>query len=230
MKPLIVITGASSGIGAELARTFSQAGYKLALLARNLHLMEKMQLPMALCLPIDVTDYDSLRKAIEKAEEEFGPVDCLINNASVWKSGEFTELSHGDHDKAVQTNLMGVINGIESVLPGMRKRKTGTIINVSSVADRYPRPSLATYAATKAAVKSLTDSLRMANSKFGIRLCNFAPAKVRTPSLDVSSLQEEETIYSALDAKIILWVYQLPQRICIRDMVVASTYYEPVHI
>ena len=163
-KPLIVITGASSGIGASVATLCSQAGHPVALLARNLQAMQ------SICIETDVTDFAALQKAIAQAEAQFGPVDCLINNAGFSKNGDFTELTHADHEHMVNLNVMGVINGIEAVLPGMRARKTGTIINVSSVADRNARPNLSTYAATKAAVKSLTESLRMANAKYGIRI------------------------------------------------------------
>src|SRR5262249_10255046 len=153
-KPLVIITGASSGIGAAIAKVFSDAGYSLGLLARNLEAMEKLNLPNALCISVDVTDFDTFKKAIQQCETKFGAVDCLINNAGFAKGGDFTELDHADHLSTVNINLQGVINGIEAVLPGMQERKTGTIINISSVADRNPRPQIATYAATKAAVKS----------------------------------------------------------------------------
>lgn len=226
-KPLVVITGASSGIGASMAQLFSQTGYPLALIARNLSAMEKLNLPNTLCQSLDVSDYSAFKKAIENAENKFGPVDCLINNAGYVKSGDFTDVSHTDHEKMVDTNLYGVINGMEAVLPGMHERKQGTIINVSSIADRNARPNLATYAATKAAVKSLSESLRMANAKFGIRICNLAPAKVLTPMLISANLNDNQIITAEDLAKTALWIYQQPQNICIRDLVIVPTYYEP---
>ena len=108
----------------------------------------------------------------------------------------------------------------------MQSRKSGTIINISSLADRNARPELATYAATKAAVKSLSESIRMANAKYGIRVCNVAPAKIKTPLLLQSKLSDEQVISVDDMAKAILWIYQQPQHICIRDMVIAPTYYE----
>jgi NADP-dependent 3-hydroxy acid dehydrogenase YdfG len=226
-KSLIIITGASSGIGAAIAKVFSDAGYPLGLLARNLDAMKKLNFPNALCISVDVTDFDSLKKAIQQCEEKFGAVDCLINNAGFAKGGEFTELDHADHLKTVNINLQGVINGIEAVLPGMREKKTGTIINISSVADRNPRPQIATYAATKAAVKSLTESLRMANAKYGIRICNLAPAKIMTPMLISANLNDNQIIPAEDLAKAVLWIYQQPQTICVRDLVFAPTFYEP---
>lgn len=226
-KSLVIITGASSGIGAAIAKVFSDAGYSLGLLARNLEAMEKFNLPNALCISVDVTDFDAFKKAVQECETKFGAVDCLINNAGFAKGGEFTEVDHTDHLNTVNINIQGVINGIETVLPGMRERKTGTIINISSVADRNPRPQIATYAATKAAVKSLTESLRMANAKYGIRICNLAPAKIMTPMLISANLNDNQIIPAEDLAKAILWMYQQPQTICVRDLVFAPTYYEP---
>lgn len=225
-KSLVVITGASSGIGAGIAKLFSQAGYPIALLARNVSEMEKLKLPNSICIETDVTDEKSVKQAIDKAEKQFGHVDCLINNAGFSKGGEFTEIQHEDHARMVQVNLMGVINCIEAVLPAMRQRKTGTIINMSSVGDRSARPLLSTYAATKAAVKNLTESLRVANAKFGIRICNIAPAKIKTLLLIQSNLSEDQIISIEDVAKAVLYMYEQPQTVCIRDLVIAPTFYE----
>lgn len=109
----------------------------------------------------------------------------------------------------------------------MRQRKQGTIINTSSVADRNPRPNLAVYAATKAAVRSLTESLRMANAQYGIRICSLTPAKIRTPMLISSTLPASEVVEPDEVARAALWMYEQPQTICIRDLVIAPTSYEP---
>jgi NADP-dependent 3-hydroxy acid dehydrogenase YdfG len=226
-KPLIIVTGASSGIGAGIAKLFSKSGYNIALLARNLAEMEALKLPHAICIATDVTDEKSVINAIKQAENHFGPIDCLINNAGIGKSGDFTELTHEEHEQTVKVNLLGTLNCIEAVLPDMRVRKSGTIINISSVADRNARPLLPTYAATKAAVKSLSESLRVANAKYGIRISNVAPAKIKTPLLIRANLSDENQIIEVEDfAKVVLWIYEQPQTICIRDIVIAPTYYE----
>lgn len=223
---LIIITGASSGIGMALAKLFSAEGYSLGLLARNVAVMEALQLPNTLCIQADVTNIDSIKQAIAQAEAQFGPTACLINNAGFAKNGEFTTIARQDQETMVQVNIMGVINGIEAVLPQMKKRQFGTIINISSLADRNSRPNTAVYAATKAAVKSLTESLRADNAKYGIRFCNIAPAKIRTPMLMGLNMTNQQIIEVEDFAKTVLWVYQQPQNICIRDMIVAPTYYE----
>ena len=222
----ILITGASSGIGAATAKVFSEAGYSVAMLARNKSTMEKFQIPNSISIECDVTDIESVKNAVNQAQEKFGCIDCLINNAGFAKGGEFTQVSHQDNQTMVDVNLSGVINCIEAVLPSMQKNKSGTIINISSIADRKSRPTLPVYAATKAAVKSLSESLRTANAKYGIRICNVAPAKIKTPLLLSSNLSDDQIIQVEDMAKAILWIYQQPQTVCIRDLVIAPTFYE----
>ncbi|MCP0913674.1 SDR family oxidoreductase [Legionella sp. 27cVA30] len=225
-KPLILITGASSGIGASAARLFAQVGFPLGLLARNIHALHALNLKESICIETDVTDFNAFQRAVQQAEEKYGPVDCLINNAGFGKTGDFDTLTQQEHERMVHVNLLGVIHGMETVLPGMKSRRSGTIINISSLADRHSRPQLATYAASKAAVKSLSESLRAAYAKFGIRICNFSPAKVKTPLLMQSNLHDEQVIPVDEIAKMLLWIYEQPKSICIRDIVIAPTYYE----
>lgn len=228
-KPLVIITGSSSGIGAAMAKIFSEAGYPLGLFARKKDAIEALGISNSICLSVDVTNLDALADAVHQAENRFGHTDCLINNAGYAKLGDFCETPHDEHDRMINVNILGVINGIETVLSGMRERKSGTIINVSSVADRNARPNGATYAATKAAIKSLTESLRMANAKHGVRFCNLAPAKIMTPLLQQiqQNINENEVIDAEDLARAALWMYQQPQNICVRELVFAPTYYEP---
>ncbi len=225
-KALVIITGASSGIGAAMAKIFSQAGYSLGLFARNLEALQQLNLPHTHYQSVDVTDYQAFRAATKSAEQKFGPVDCLINNAGYAKAGDFLEIDPVDHQEMVAVNIQGIINGVEAVLPRMREQKKGTIINISSIADRKGRPNLATYAATKAAVRSLSESLRIENAKFGIRVCNLAPAKILTPMLIAAHLNDNQVLPAEELAKTALWIYQQPQNICIRDLVFAPTHYE----
>ena len=224
-KPLVIITGASSGIGAAIANQFASLGYPLGLISRNLKAMQELGLPNTICIAADVTDYDDLKNAITTVEEKFGAVDCLVNNAGYMQFGDFSTLTHDSHERTVKTNLMGVMNGIEAVLPGMRERKRGTIINISSLSDRNARPLVPVHAATKAAVKSLSESLRMANAKYGIRICNIAPSKVQTPMV-TKNVPENQIMNVEHVANTVRWIYEQPQEICIRDIVIAATFYE----
>jgi NADP-dependent 3-hydroxy acid dehydrogenase YdfG len=225
-KKLIAITGASSGIGAEIATIFSTNGYPVALIARNKLAMEELKLPNSICLKGDVLEPETIKNAIAIAEKKFGPVDCLINNAGYAKSGDFVSVGHDHNLTMIEVNILGAVNCIEAVLPGMRERRHGTIINISSVADRNSRPQLAVYAASKAALKSLSESLRADNAKYGIRVSNVAPAKILTPLLIASNNADSQAIPAEEFAQTILWIYQHPQNICIRDLVFAPTEYE----
>lgn len=121
-KPLIVITGASSGIGAATAKAFSDAGYAIALLARSKQSMEQLNIKNSISIECDVTSIDSIQGAINQAQEKFGPISCLINNAGFAKGGEFTEISHDDNKKMIEVNINGIVNCIETVLPFMQKK------------------------------------------------------------------------------------------------------------
>jgi NADP-dependent 3-hydroxy acid dehydrogenase YdfG len=230
-KKLIVITGASSGIGKELAKHFSRKGHSLLLIARRLQPMLDLNLPNSLCLSIDVKNKEAIKSAIDEAENKFGSTDCLINNAGIWNFGEFTAKNlEFTNKEIIETNILGFTNCIEAVLLGMQKRKFGTIINMSSGADRYPVPGTAAYGATKAAIKSITDSLAAENTGKNVRLCNIAPGLIDTPIFDSIKLQElddfratGEMIKTSEFAEIVYWIYSQPQHICIKDILIAPT-------
>lgn len=135
-KGLVVITGASAGIGKATAIQFSHAGYPLLLLARRLSKLKALNLPNTLYEEVDVTDLLSFKAAVEKAEKQFGETECLINNAGIL----FINLAHKqdpeEWKKMLDVNVLGVLHGTHLVLQNMIKRETGTIINISSLAGR----------------------------------------------------------------------------------------------
>src|SRR5690349_11142142 len=104
-KGLIVITGASSGIGEATARSFSEAGHPLLLLARRLERLEALKLPNTICEKVDVTNREQIKSAIEKAEKKYGPVDCLINNAGVMLLGQADTQDPNEWEQMVQVNI-----------------------------------------------------------------------------------------------------------------------------
>lgn len=223
---LIIITGASGGIGAEVARIFSVQGYYVGLISRQPKMLQNLDAERTMLIAADVTDAKAFEKAVSQLEQRFGSVDCLINNAGMVIPGDFDELTPEQNKQVIQLNVLGVMNGIHAVLPSMLQRNHGTVINVSSLADRLPRPHIPVYAASKAAVKSLSDSLRASYAKQGIRFCNIAPAKVKTALMQQSNVPDSELISTAEMAEIIYWIHQQPPHICIRDLVVAPTKYE----
>lgn len=120
-KPLVVITGASSGIGEATAKSFSAAGHPLLLVARRLDRLEALNLPNTICAQVDVTDRPKLTEAIEQAVAKYGPVDCLVNNAGVMLLGKVQTQNPEEWQRMFDVNLMGVLNGTHVVLPSMSK-------------------------------------------------------------------------------------------------------------
>ncbi len=231
-QPLTVITGASSGIGLAAARAFAAAGHPLLLIARHMDpLPEFAGRPVAYARA-DVADYDALRRAVEEAEQQFGPTDCLVNSAGIADARPFEQVEPTAYEREVRTNLLGVLNGTKVVLAGMRGRGRGTIINISSVSDRKTCPVAVTYTATKYAVRALTESLREAEGKGGVRVINVAPGYVKTNihrGMGVTFEQYCEALgnpdFMTADelAGIIYYCYQLPAHLCVRELVVAPT-------
>ncbi|CAF3405143.1 unnamed protein product [Rotaria socialis] len=234
-KSLVVITGASSGIGEAAAKVFSQAGHPLLLLARRLDRLEALNLPNTICEKVDVTNRDEIKAAVEKAENKFGPVDCLINNAGVMLLGLADTQDPTEWERMVQVNIMGVLNGIHVVLAGMKQRRRGTIMNVSSVAGRKTYPNHSVYCGTKSSVHALTEQIREEAASFDVRFIIIAPGVVETELLSHTTAKDivegykewKETMGQPLEsedvANSILFAYQQPQRVCIREIVLCPT-------
>jgi len=234
-KGLVVITGASSGIGEATARAFSEAGHPLLLLARRLDRLEALKLPNTLCEKVDVTNRDQIKSAIEKAEKQFGPTDCLVNNAGVMLLGLADTQDPKEWEQMVQVNIMGVLNGIHVVLPGMKERRTGTIINISSIAGRKTFPNHSVYCGTKSAVHAFTEQIREEASSYDVRFVTIAPGVVETELLSHTTSEEivenygkwkqemGQPLQSEDIATSILFAYQQPQRVCIREILLCPT-------
>lgn len=158
--PLIVITGATHGIGRALTIAFAREGHPLLLIARHAETIAELADHPHRFAEVDVTDYPRLAAAIEDAEAQFGPTDCLVNDAGFIHIGDFSKRTVDDLDYEIDVLFKGVVHGCRAVLPGMIARKRGTIVNVSSIGDRRPGPSGETYHASKAAVRSLAESGR----------------------------------------------------------------------
>ena len=230
--PLVVITGATHGIGRALAQAFARERHALLLMARHAAEIDGLGDVPHRFAEVDVTDFPRFAAAVQEAEAAFGPVDCLVNNAGFLHVGDFGSRTVDDLDHDIDVLLKGVVHGIRAVLPGMSARKHGTIINVSSIGDRKPGPSGETYHASKAAVRSLAESLQQAEAKNNVRVINIAPGFVKTNIHAGMGVSFEE--YCRLTgnpdfieperiADIILFCYKQPQAICIRDLVVMPT-------
>lgn len=234
-KGLVVITGASSGIGEATARAFADLGHPLLLIARRLDRLEALKLPRTLCEQVDVTNREQFQSAIDKAEQQYGPTDCLVNNAGVMLLGQGDSQDPNEWDQMIQVNIIGVLNGIHSVLPGMKSRRNGTIINISSIAGRKTFPNHSVYCGTKSAVHALTEQMREEASSFDVRFLTIAPGVVETELLSHTTNDDIVENYNKWKkemgqplesedvARSILFAYQQPQRISIREIVLCPT-------
>lgn len=239
MKQLIVITGASSGIGAAMAKAFSAAGHPLLLVARRIEAMKALALPNALCLSVDVTDGDQLKQAISRGVAQFGPVGCLVNNAGIMLLGHADKQDPSEWAAMLNVNVMGVLNGIHAVLGDMKQRKTGTIINISSVAGRKTFPNHAAYCATKFAVHALTENIREEVAMDDVRLITIAPGAAETELLSHTTDEEIKAGYEdwkaqmegVVDPEVIaaaaMFAWEQPQSVCVREIVLAATRQQP---
>ncbi|WP_434627215.1 SDR family oxidoreductase [Chromobacterium sp. CV08] len=234
-KPLIVITGAGSGIGAATAQLFSRAGHPLLLLGRRLERLEALQLPDTLSRRVDVVDRAAMLAAVEEAETRFGPADAIVNNAGVMLLGAMAKQDPDEWQRMLDVNVKGLLNGIHAVLPGMVARGRGTIINVSSVAGRKTFPSHAVYCGTKFAVHAISENLREEVAGSGVRVITIAPGAVETELLGHTTDEAIKAGYQdwkrqmggVLEAddvaEAIAYAYRQPQRVCIREIVLAAT-------
>lgn len=235
-KPLIIITGASSGIGEAAARLLSAAGHPLLLLARRVERLEALELPNTLSRRVDITDRVTLLAAVAEAEAQFGPADLLINNAGVMLLGEMTQQDPAQWDQMLDVNVKGLLNGVHAVVAGMVERKHGTIINISSVAGRKTFPNHVAYVGTKFAVHGLSENLREELSPHNVRVITIAPGAVETELLSHTTDDAIKTGYQAWKqdmggtvlsaedvAAAINYAYQQPQNVCIREIVLAAT-------
>jgi NADP-dependent 3-hydroxy acid dehydrogenase YdfG len=227
-----MITGASSGIGKALALAFAREGNPLLLISRHIQPMAELAGDIIVYQQADVADYSAIEAVVTAAQKIHGPVECLINSAGSADAREFDRVDEGSYSREIDTNLKGVLNCTKAVLAGMATRKSGTIINISSVSDRKTAPVALAYTATKYAVRAFTESLREAQSGNGVRVINIAPGYVRTNIHSGMHISFEE--YSAKLgnpdfmtaeqlADIVLFCWKQPQNICIRDLVVAPT-------
>lgn len=231
-KPLVVVTGASHGIGKAVAAAFAAEGHPLLLIARHKEPLDDLAADRVMQAAVDVADYAALEAAIRDAEAVHGPTECLVNNAGFIHIGPLQTRAAAEMSYEIDVLFKGVAYGIRCVLAGMIARKSGTIINVSSIGDRAAGPDGEIYHASKAAVRSLGISLQKGQASNNVRVINIAPGLVKTnihADMGISfdeycKLMGNPEFISANElAEIILFCWKLPQRICVRDMVVMPT-------
>jgi short-subunit dehydrogenase len=185
--PVALVTGASSGIGRELARILAREGTRVALVARRKDLLDglageiRAEGGVALSLPCDVRDRMPMHAAVAQAARELGPIDLLIANAGVGHVIPAEAFDAALFEDTIRTNLLGPVYAIEAALPAMLARRAGHIVGVSSLAAYRGFPMTYAYCASKSALNTFLDGLRAEISDRGIRITTVCPGFVRTP-------------------------------------------------
>lgn len=183
---VVVITGASSGLGEATARLLSAEGATLVLGARRADRLQSLVSELtakggkAIAETMDVTQRDQVQKLVDAAVKTYGRIDVVINNAGLMPQSPLERLKVDEWDRMIDVNIKGVLYGIAAALPIMKQQMSGHIINVSSVAGHKVRAGGAVYAATKHAVRALSEGLRQEVKPYNIRTTVISPGAVAT--------------------------------------------------
>lgn len=240
-QKVIVITGASSGIGEATAITLAKQGHKIILAARRQERLEhiiqnikKFNTEVS-AVVTDVSDRQSVQQLAEKAIRQFGKIDVWINNAGLMPQSTFDKLKIDEWEQMVDVNIKGVLYGIAAALPIMRQHSQGHFINLSSIAGHLTHPGGGVYSATKHAVLAISDSLRQeeALAKSNIRVTVISPGAVATeltnsitdttikPGID--ALYESVAIPPERIAEIIAFAINTPEDTTLNEIIVRAT-------
>lgn len=186
----VLITGASSGIGKETARVFSEFGYRVIATARNVARMQDLKDMNCQVYALDVADEESTQRAFKAIFSHNKTIDILINNAGYSQNGFVEELTMSQLKRQFDVNVFGLIRVTQMVLPAMRNQKEGHIINVGSAGGDFTTPGAGAYHASKYAVESFSDALRQELSAFNIKVSLIKPGGVETSFVDNSQYPE----------------------------------------
>lgn len=201
MTKTMLITGTSTGIGKATARYFHQKGWNVAATMRN---MDKAQdlttYPNLLCLPLDVTQTDTIKRAIAQTIDHFGKIDIVVNNAGCNLTGPFEGAQPEQIRAMFDVNVFGVMNVVREILPHFRERMNGTIINISSLAGRIGIPVSSFYSSSKWALEGFTESLMYELQPFNIHVKLIEPGAYRTSFADNTVIvrKPEVPVYEAM--------------------------------
>ncbi|MFD2467146.1 SDR family oxidoreductase [Amycolatopsis silviterrae] len=203
----VAITGGGAGIGRAVAELFARKGARVAIGDLNLPAAEETaEMIGGTAHHLDVADRDSFTAFVAAAEKAHGPLQVLVNNAGLMPNGGFLELADATDRLQIDVNLGGVLNGMKEVLPGMVERGSGHVVNVASLAGKFPVKGLAVYNATKFAVVGLTAATRLEFADAGISISAVLPSAVDTAlasGLDmrpIPKVQPEDVAKAVVDS------------------------------
>jgi len=182
----ILITGASSGIGAATARLFARRGWNVAMAARSEETLHAIAAEIerdggtALVVPADVTRLADVNRMVQQTQKRFGRIDVLVNNAGLGMVGTLAEMEMDDLAYLFQVNTFAPVAALQAVAPIMRRQGSGVIVNVSSMVENIAAPFMGAYAASKIALSYLNDAARIELKQDGIEVVNVVPGRTRT--------------------------------------------------
>jgi NAD(P)-dependent dehydrogenase (short-subunit alcohol dehydrogenase family) len=192
MEKVVLITGASSGIGKETAKLFQVKNWKVAATMRAPESAEDLsRIADIECFKMDVTDVASVEEAVAAVLDRFGKIDVLVNNAGYALAGAFEAASADEIEKQFATNVFGLMNVTRAVLPHFRSRNRGVVVNVSSLIGRVSFPFYSLYGASKFAVEGFSESLLYEVEPFNIRVKVVEPGPIKTDFYDRSQVIAE---------------------------------------
>lgn len=221
---VVAITGASSGIGLETARLFVQAGSKVALLARSAEKLEGLAADLrnaggiAQAFPADITDEASVKEAFSSISSSLGDVDILINNAGVGFATDLSTVPLDDFRRIFETNVTGVFLCSRAVLPAMKGKKSGHIINVSSIVGKVTNPNAPLYCSSKFALNGYTSGLQQQVAPDKIRVSTVSPSAVDTAYWDGRQVDRSKFLKPSEVAAAIFFVANQPEGVLIKDI------------
>ncbi|MCA1688529.1 MAG: SDR family NAD(P)-dependent oxidoreductase [Actinobacteria bacterium] len=203
----VLITGCSSGIGRATAERLAKKGWSVYATARDVETIAPLGEHGCRLLPLDVTDEESMRRAVEEVERAEGAVGVLVNNAGYSQSGAVEEVPMEKIRRQFETNVFGLVRMCQMVLPGMRGQGFGRIVNLSSMGGRLTFPGGGFYHASKYAVEAISDALRFEVRGFGVEVVVIEPGLIRTgfaetavSSMDGPAEPSNNSPYAGFDA------------------------------
>ena len=234
---VVVITGASSGLGAETARHLAQAGARVVLGARRVDRLESLADELGLArdavVQTDVTDREQVKALVDRAVELHGRVDVMINNAGLMPLSPLEMERFDEWEQAIDVNIKGVLWGIAAALPHFKEQQSGQFINVSSVAGHTIRPGGAIYSATKHSVRVISEALRQEVKPYGIRTTIISPGAVATELPDsvkaegvadaIAGFYEENAIPADSFARCVLFAIGQPEDVDVNEILFRPT-------
>ncbi|MBU7583060.1 MAG: SDR family oxidoreductase [Nostoc sp. TH1S01] len=228
-KQRALITGASSGIGKATALAFAKAGIDVALVSRSLDKLEAVATAAkqtgveAKAYTLDLADLPQVEAKITAIAQDFGNIDILVNNAGIGYTGNLSETSLEDWQQVININLTSIFECIKGILPGMRDRGTGTIINVASIAAKQTFAGWGAYCVSKAGLLALSQTLAQEERAHGIRVTAICPGSVNTEIWDTDTVNanfdRSKMLTPEIVAQSILHTVLLPPQAVIDELI-----------